>query len=329
MQDEYAHGVNCLMANEFEAASNVFQDLLQRDVHNPFITHNLGLSFEGMGKIDEAIEIYEHNIKTHPKHILSYLCLSNCCLYKSKLHKAICWLKKAEEQCEQCEELSVPAQVHILLSEACFLAGNPRQGCTKHAMALDAINQQNLTLTTHHVQLYTDYGNGSMPFYAWIEKSYISHGKRPTIELVEHLEHSEHSGIVRTLVLVQPQNAERVRKQVGEMTKEERDRLFIVAQSTIVERLLGHAIRVDARVVSSTPCQNSLETMAYVLDISNAVLHATNNTELHILLPDETDLLTETNFISVDASVQATNVCPMLLRGDQSTHSVYSLSSLK
>ena len=304
MEQEFSHGITCLMGNAFEDAANVFQELLQKDVHNPFILHNFGLAHECMGKIDEAIEIYERTVDMHPTHVLSYLCLSNCNLYKNKLHKAICWLKKAEELCPP------TAQVQILMSEACFLAGNPREGCRRHQAALDLID--NLTLTTHHVQLYTDYGNGSLQFYSWIENSYISHGKAPTLEFFSQGENDIH-----TLVLVQPQDADGVKTQMDGMSQQQRSQLYVVSQSSIVERLLGdHS--VDARVVHSAPCQNDLELMAYVLDISHAVLQATTIQKLRILLPGETDLLNGET-ITVDASVQATAICPMLLRGDSTS----------
>lgn len=304
------------MKNAFEDASKVFQELLQKDVHNPFILHNFGLSYECMGKIDEAIEIYERNVGMHPTHVLSYLCLSNCNLYKNKLHKAICWLKKAEEMCEP------TAQIQILMSEACFLAGNPKEGCKRHAAALALVDT--LTLTAHHVQLYTDYGNGSMQFYSWIENSYISHGKKPTLEFL-----SNPKGDIRTLVLVQPQDADSVKAQMEGMTTQQRDQLYVVAQTSIVERLLGQKQHpVDARVVHSSPYQDDLEFMAYILDVSHTILQATTIQKLRILCHGEKNLLSDET-ITVDASVQATSICPMLLRGTTSASRVYSMSSLQ
>jgi tetratricopeptide (TPR) repeat protein len=326
MEDEFAHGIRCLMNNAFEDATKVFGELLQRDVHNPFILHNFGLANECLGNIDEAIEIYERNVDMHPTHVLSYLCLSNANLYKDKLHKSICWLKKAQETCG-----TVPVQLHILMSEACFLAGNPSEGLVRHATALDMIDKQNLTLTSHHVQLYTDYGDGSMPHYAWIENSYISHGKPPTLEFVasHSTTHADSNPSKRTLVLVLPQDADRVRKQLEGMTEQERGQLFVVAQSSIVERLLGGTRNVDARVVHSVPYQNDMELYAYVLDVSHEVLHATGTKTTRVLCPGESNLLSGRT-LEVDDSVRATRLCPMLLRGEpKSAQRIYALSSLQ
>ena len=319
MEAEFAKGVTCLLSNSFKEAASIFEGLIEEVGQTPPLMHNLGLSYEGDGDTDRAIQVYEQNITNHPTHVISYLCLSICNLRKNKLYKAICWLKRAEENCKK-----IPVQLHILYSEAAFLSGNPMKGCERHAMALQTIDNQNVTLSNHHVQLFTDYGDGSMPYYSWLENSYISQGKLPTLEFLTDTKESIQRRQI--LVLVGPNDADTVKKQLDVMTEDERNRFFIVVESNIVERLMAPHC-VDCRVVSSATIQNEMEVMAYVLDIAHEILQRFKRPFMHVLCPGEP--LLEGKTIQVDGTVQATKICPMLLLGAKKKASyVYSMSSL-
>jgi tetratricopeptide (TPR) repeat protein len=311
-KQKFAEGITCLMNNEYQQAHEIFMELLNQN-EDPCILHNLGLSYECIGNFDKAIETYETNIEKHPEHILSYLCLSNCNLYINKLYKAICWLKQAEDVCGE------TVQGDILFSEASFLAGNPSEGCARHARALSLIQEQQQT--NHHVQCYTDYGDGLMHFYSWIEHSYISHGRKPTVEFLSSPGKTWKKPPM--LVLINAENAEQVMDQGARMSDEEKSQMYLVAQDPIVERMLGPSVVVDARVVSSAPSQSDVEFFtAYALDVAHVILQEQKHIQAFRIPFKDT-------CITIDGSVDATLICPMLLRSDDSNYNIFALSGLQ
>lgn len=312
MESLFSNGITCLINNDFKQAHEIFKGLNEKEPSNPFIMHNLGLSYECIGQTTEAIETYEKNIQLHPKHLLSYFCLSNCNLYISKLHKAICWLKKAEDECGE------TIQGHILFSEASFLAGNPSEGCIRHARALELVSLGQQQLTNHHVQCYVDYGDGAMHFYSWIENSYISHNRKPTVEFVSGRKW-DNEKVPPMLVLVNVQNAQQVVDQARTMSDEDKSQMYVVAQDRIVERLLGDIVP-DARVVSSAPSQSVAEYFsAYALDVAHVIIQNQEEiTRFRIPYKD--------TCVTVDGSRDATSICPMLVVNDDHSYNVFALS---
>ena len=223
----FATGVQCLLENQFtDAHSNftIMKETLSENEQIP-VLHNIALVNECMHRIDVAMDLYVSNIEKYPHHILSYLCLSNCFLYKDNISEAIKVLDKALDQ-----GLDHP-QIHILLSELYFLLGDRDAGLQSHIRGVKDL-PGSYVQTQHHVQQYTDFGGTAPTFYSFIEDSYISSGKKPSIMYSDMSVESP----VKILVLGTTLNSDAIDQLKG-------THLFVVARDLLTANILP---QVDA-----------------------------------------------------------------------------------
>jgi len=93
----YMRGVNAYSAKYYDKAINYYKKFISKDSSKFFVYHNLGKTYDEIGKLDSAIVCLNISLQLNPLATLSYIILGNINIKNSDYKKATILFEKAIE----------------------------------------------------------------------------------------------------------------------------------------------------------------------------------------------------------------------------------------